>query len=585
MKQLDRTPEQVREGAAGLLEQMIAQLPESQGQTDVGQRARTLFSAEGQKHTVTLVGEVNRGKTALANALVGEHGLGPTGAAATTIIPVAYGPASEALPAGQVALYGGETTHVVPATELGRWVTREQQRSAFTDGDLPTRARVSVAQSPIGDVTVIDTPGVGGIGSSIRNVHSDTHTQASVVLVVTDAAAPISNPEMEFMRQAAATNDAVILAVTKTDKYLTGWQEIVQKDRELILQHVGREIPVLPVSSILADTGGLSGMAELREAIAHYFQYAENLPAINALRVAAEALREERDRLEIQKRILDDAEEIEPELEQAVKQWETLRKEQGRQIRFFEGAVALAKTRAGRELKKDLEAKRTEWTEFVKKQGMRVMLKDPKYYTRLIEEDLHRATLSAIESFNQALEEEVAALFDSPQAGERLLEEVHAQLGDQELLRTEINDTRLHALDPMAALMGMRRGAGGNVLELLFLPATVAATYGFRAMRIGRQQLFSWLNEATKGALSHFEGVAADTMTLLKPTAQYEYQDFLEVHLAEAKRQHAAAIAAKREAQSERDARRGEVYNKLHRAESLLHRAEETINELRTAEA
>lgn len=587
MKQLDRTPEQVRESAAGLLEQIIALLPEPDGMSDIGQNARVLISAEGQQRTVTLVGEVNRGKTALANALVGEHGLGPTGAAATTIIPVAYGPASDALPAGQAALYGGETAHVVPATELGRWVTREQQRSVFTDGELPTRARVSVAQSPLGDATVIDTPGVGGLGSSISNVHPDTHSQASVLLVVTDAAAPISKPEMEFIRTAAARNDAVILAVTKIDKYLTGWQDIVQKDRDLILQHVGREIPVIPVSSILAvaDTADLSSVDELREAIAQHFQYAQNLPAINALRIAAGALRKERDKLEIQKRILDDAEAVEPELEQTVQEWERLRKEQGRRIKFFEGAVTLAKNRVLRELQEELAEKRAEWTEFVKKEGMRVLIRDPKHYTRLIEEDLQRATLGALESFNQAMEEEVAALFNSPQFSERVLDEVSSQLESQGAFRNEIYDRRLDALDPRAALFGLSRSAGAAVVDLLLLPAILAASYGFTAMRQGKRQLVNWLNNASTAAVAHFNSVTADTLILLKPTVQFEYQDFLQTSLDEAKRQRADAVAAMRKKQSERDQERGEVYNKLQRAETLLIRAEETIGELRTAGA
>ncbi|UOG23799.1 hypothetical protein MTX80_23045 (plasmid) [Gordonia amicalis] len=114
----------------------------------------------------------------------------------------------------------------------------------------------------------------------LAQLASESTQQACVLVLVCDASAPITAPEMEFVREASATVDALVLAVTKTDKHLGRWRQIVEENARLISHHLGREVPVIGVSSLLAviaaDTTDPqlqhrlevdSGITALREAI------------------------------------------------------------------------------------------------------------------------------------------------------------------------------------------------------------------------------------------------------------------------------------------------------------------------------
>ena len=97
-----------------------------------------------------------------------------------------------------------------------------------------------------------------------------------------------------------------MVAVTKTDKATTRWADIVAENRRSIAKHVGRDIPVVPVSSVRAlaaqDVGlpdalrdravTFSGIPALWSAIEKSLTAAEQSPATDALRICLEGLRE-----------------------------------------------------------------------------------------------------------------------------------------------------------------------------------------------------------------------------------------------------------------------------------------------------
>ena len=123
------------------------------------------------------------------------------------------------------------------------------------------------------------------------------------------------------------------------------------------------------------------------------------------------------------------------------------------------------------------------------------------------------------------------------------------------------------------------------MLNPLLLPAILAASYGYVAMRKGKSQLITWLKDANNAALSHFKAITEDMTTVLQTSVPFDYQDFLQENLDEAKRQRDAASAAALKAQTERDEQRGKLYDTRQRAGGLLRRAEEAIEALRIAEA
>ena len=124
---------------------------------------------------------------------------------------------------------------------------------------------------------MVDTPGVGGLDVGLAKLATQSAQQACVLVLVCDASSPLTAPEMEFAKSAGASVDALIVAVTKTDKNLRRWKAIVEDNRRLLREHLHREVPVIGVSSLraviateLADDRlrahleEASGIAELR---------------------------------------------------------------------------------------------------------------------------------------------------------------------------------------------------------------------------------------------------------------------------------------------------------------------------------
>ena len=117
---------------------------------------------------------------------------------------------------------------MVPAAEVAAWVVPD------TPGKAASSAYIAVANSLMGDTVIIDTPGVGGIEGDATLAASNTVHSASVVVVVADASAPLTKPEMEFIATAVERTESVIVAVTKIDKHLTRWRDIVAENRSLL---------------------------------------------------------------------------------------------------------------------------------------------------------------------------------------------------------------------------------------------------------------------------------------------------------------------------------------------------------------
>ena len=102
-----------REEATLWIERVSEKILNPYGREKYGEYAKALATAENQVNTVILVGEVGRGKSSLANALVGRRGVSPAGADFTTVIPVALTLPTEDLAAGQAALMSADGAVVV----------------------------------------------------------------------------------------------------------------------------------------------------------------------------------------------------------------------------------------------------------------------------------------------------------------------------------------------------------------------------------------------------------------------------------------------------------------------------------------
>lgn len=117
------------------------------------------------------------------------------------------------------------------------------RRLAFAEVDLP-RSLLD------GGLVIVDTPGVGGIGSGHHAATMAILPTADAVLLVTDASQELTGPEADFLRQAESLCPNVACVLTKTDLY-PHWRDILALDRHHLATVSTGAIPVFPISSTL----------------------------------------------------------------------------------------------------------------------------------------------------------------------------------------------------------------------------------------------------------------------------------------------------------------------------------------------
>jgi hypothetical protein len=202
------------------------------------------------KPRIVVVGETKRGKSSLTNMLIGVPNLSPVDAAVATAsyLEFSYSKTHGA----RAYVPGREDAIPLGLGDLRDWGTL---LGRLPDGMRPPR-RIDVHHSAplLQYLTLVDTPGTGGLDSLHAEVAMDAVEQATALLFVVDAAAPFSNPEMMFLIEASKKVNFVLFALTKVDAY-PGWRTILADNRGQLQTHAPRfgSAPWFPVSARLAE--------------------------------------------------------------------------------------------------------------------------------------------------------------------------------------------------------------------------------------------------------------------------------------------------------------------------------------------
>jgi hypothetical protein len=206
-----------------------------------------------------VVGETKRGKSSLVNALIGVPNLSPVDAAVAT---ASYLEFSHSATYGARAYVPGQEVPVpLSLGDLRDWGTL---LGRLPDGVRPPR-RIEVLHSAplLRYLTLVDTPGVGGLDSLHAEIALDAVERATALLFVVDASSPFSQPELNFLIEASKRVNFVVFALTKVDAY-PGWRTILTDNRNQLQTHAPRfaSAPWFPVSARLAEMAmNLSGAA------------------------------------------------------------------------------------------------------------------------------------------------------------------------------------------------------------------------------------------------------------------------------------------------------------------------------------
>ena len=212
---------------------------------------------------VVVAGETKRGKSSIVNALIGRPGLSPTGPdlATSAYLVFSHG---DGVAATVSQLVDGEVVRrEIPVEDLAEWGT-----SDGNPGNVKqvVGIEVTVPAPLLETLTLVDTPGAGGLDSPQGALSLPAVRQADAVVFVLDAGTPISAAELAFLYEASARVEAVIVAVGKADDF-RGREQVVADDRALLTRYAPARsrAPLLAVAATVAEVAARQAPGELAE--------------------------------------------------------------------------------------------------------------------------------------------------------------------------------------------------------------------------------------------------------------------------------------------------------------------------------
>jgi GTPase SAR1 family protein len=232
------------------------------GREDLVQRltdARRLLSEPDI--TVYVVGEFKQGKSSLINALLTAK-ICPVDDDIATAVPTVVRFAPES---GALATYEPADPSSPPWTER---ISLEDLPSHVSEAGNPGNLRklrsvtASISRQLLsGGLVLVDTPGVGGLGSLHNAVTVSSIPRAHAVLFLSDASQELTAAELRFLRTVKELCPSVFFVLTKTDLY-PQWRRILELNAGH-LDACGITIDTIAVSSELRTVAARSADQEL----------------------------------------------------------------------------------------------------------------------------------------------------------------------------------------------------------------------------------------------------------------------------------------------------------------------------------
>lgn len=210
---------------------------------------------------VFVVGEFKQGKSSLVNALLNAP-VCPVDDDIATSAPTAVRYGTE--PSAAVLLKPPEAEtrgrsydedddqpdpvrEDIPIDQVASYVT-EQANSSNEKRVLSVE--VSLPRKLLADgIVIVDTPGVGGLGSAHNAATMGALPMADAVIFVSDASQEFTAPEIEFLQAARAMCPNIACVMTKVDFY-PAWRKI-RDINKAHLERRGIKARIIPVSSAL----------------------------------------------------------------------------------------------------------------------------------------------------------------------------------------------------------------------------------------------------------------------------------------------------------------------------------------------
>ena len=550
------------------------------GQDSAADRAVQMLNATFRAGTVVVMGEVKRGKSSLVNALIAQPDLLPVDVLTCTSAPIRVAVSHDGPVVPQVTLVRGTEREMILATELARWVTVDGVGSLQGNTnagleeaqDPPSSAEIAVRYPEMDGITVVDTPGVGGLDKRAVTAALQEARHAGVLLMVCDASTPITAPEMDILRQAHDSVGGVIVAVTKTDKNTRRWRAIVEDNKRLISSHMGIDVPVVGVSSLRAldaarcidparraELERRSGIAQLRSQLRAQLRQPAAMGQRAALQSITTTLTGIAKTVRDDIRLLAESSTAVEQLEAEKTTLERLREESSEFEQRFQRDLAVARTRVTEGLDKALEEVRHEWTQQINADSLRVLRSKPQVFTSQIETELAVVMEDTVGAMVEEISELASALFpDRQELIAEIMGTTVASLTPAEVSGHEVEKKTKDIIDPSVLMMGMiGSGALAAIIPVAPLAGAVwvGVNLGYRAMRNGKQHLITWLRETTASVRTATTRMLDTLITTARTDVMLRYRADLRMKIKELHGRIDQAREAARESEGERQER------------------------------
>ena len=205
-----------------------------------------------EKLFVVVCGEFKQGKSSLMNALLNEPELFPVDVDITTnlVSSITYGETEKITVV--LGESGKEQSQEIQRAEIPNYVTEQHNKGNFH------QAKMLILQSPNPQLkeglVLVDTPGVGSLNVEHTAVTYAFIPNADAIIFVSDALAPLSAKELDFITERIVPYcQNLIFVVTKIDA-VGNYENIIASNQEKLAQLLKRpdsEISIIPVSSSL----------------------------------------------------------------------------------------------------------------------------------------------------------------------------------------------------------------------------------------------------------------------------------------------------------------------------------------------
>lgn len=253
--QIEPNVEKLKNGILSVMDKIEELSLENDKLPTVSQAFTTArYMVDEPSYDVVVCGEVNKGKSSLLNAIIGQEILPVNNEIATSQIFRITNSSSESF----YLVFTDGTRKQISRDELSRYGSQVdanlQGEPIFQDHTLSyIQVNIPVAFLPNG-VSLVDTPGLGALYKSHEWITQNYVSKASAVIFVMDPERPLVEKEKEFILKVLGITPHILFVMTKIDMYAEeALSSIMERNRELLaLVYAEKELEapqIFPVSS------------------------------------------------------------------------------------------------------------------------------------------------------------------------------------------------------------------------------------------------------------------------------------------------------------------------------------------------